>query len=494
MALVPTQGQGLPFDLQTSQEAIARRRQLADALRAQSLQPRQGQMIGRHYIPSGALEALGQVGQAYMSRKMYEDTDAASRELSGQYNERLRSGLDDYFRTREGMRGTPGDPGSFIPTEDDIGYRTPPTPGTPSVAPNPRRAAVTALTSGLPALARVGQADLEAMSKGALTAKDLLGVSGASVASRVAAAQGLDPSQLRPDPRYERVGETLWEMPADGQGGPRLRLDTRPVFGAPFSMGGDLYQNETGRPPTADMPGVPGTGKIFKLDNAPNIKIDNSQNAGLRKIPESLAGEASKALTGFSQAAAASARGLSAIENLKRTIVPSEGGNVPFPNAAIFFGQLANAFGVRVDQAALANAETFQSEVTRMWADLMAANGGARGLVKEESERLMQSLPSLAQTPEGRMQIIQVLEQQMRANIQAARESGRLIGEAMRADDPAMLTDALVNAIQPPASTAVQPPAVRPNPGGRQPAGAPAGGWQPGQEIAPGFRVIQRIK
>ena len=437
----------LPFDLQTSQGAIDRRRQLAQVLAQQALQsPGPGRMIGRHFVPTSPWEQIGRIGQAYMSGQINKDADEASRGLVGEYNEQLRGGLDKYFQTREGQKGVAGDPGTFIPTEDDIGYRTPPVAGRAAVAPNPRRAAVEALTSGLPALARLGQSDLEAMNKGALTAKDLLGVSGATVASRVAAAQGLDPSQLRADDRLMTVGDRLLGVP-EGGGAPQLRYDGRAKFGDPFVIGGDLYQNDT------------GSGRIYKLDNAPKVTVGPTTvtNAGSKAGMSQWAELAAKTVKELTDGARASARTLTALNNVENS---AESGviNGPLAGFGIFLGQLANSAGMRVDGAKLANSETFNSEVIRLWAEMMQANGGARGLVKEESEKMAASLPTLAQTPEGRRQIIRILRMKAQQDIEVAQQAGQEFARALQTEDPATFTFGL-------SGTMLPQPAMNPRPG-----------------------------
>lgn len=477
----PPVGGQLPFDLQTESEGIQRRRQLAAILGQQALQnPGPGQMVGRHFVATSPLENIARLGTAYMSGNMQTQADADTRELTGRYNEKLKSGMDQYFRTRQGTPAGPGVPAQELPTEDGLNFQFPGQAGAPAVRGDPRRAAVEALTSGLPALARLGQSDLESMTKNAMTAKDLLTAPGFTGPSRAAAAATLDLGQLRPEQDTQVIDGRVFTKPKDGSA-PREVFDASSVWSQPTKF-----------------PNVEGTyivnsrtNEVKRIDGA-GVRVD--MNNPQRKIPDALVSKGAEALQGFSQSAQASARGLSALQNIRAA---SEQGVIggPLAPVGIWLGQLAAAFGVRVDEAKLNNSSTFQSEVTRLWAELMAANGGARGLVKEESERLMQSLPNLAQTPQGRLQIIQVLEDQARANLQAARQSAIAIGRAIESDNPADLTEALLGTMQPPAAMTPRPAvpgAVSPRPG--QPAG-PAGGLKPG-DLIPGtnFRVVRPVE
>lgn len=456
----------LPFDLEVQSAGLQRRRNLADILARQAMQPMQGQMVGQHFVPTGPWDMLSRLGSAYASASMQNRADTEQKELVGQYNTKLEEELNKYFKLRSGTPAqapSPGVPAQELPTEDGLNFQMPENPGmpgTPAVPADPRRAAITALTSGLPALSKLGQSDLESLSKGQLTPDKLLTAPGFMAGSRGRAAVANDPSLLIPEEKLTTVNDQLYSVP-EGDGAPRLRGDFRSKFGDPFVVGGDLLQNDL------------NTGQIRTVNPGARISIGNTtlgegQKAGMKEWAE-LGAKTVKELT---DGARASARTLTALNNITNS---SNAGVLqgPLANFGIFLGQLANSAGMRVDANKLANSETFNSEIVRLWAEMMQANGGARGLVKEESEKMMSSLPQLAQTVEGRMQIIKVLRMKAEQDIQVAQQASQEYSRAILSQDPSLFTFGLTGTMLP--SPAMDP---RPGqPGLRTPGKPTVSGW-----------------
>lgn len=473
----------LGFDYQVEQDKIARQQRIADAMMQMALTPQQGQMVsGRYVAPNLIQQLMPLIGTMAADRQQNQINDQR-RELVQRYNTKLSEGLDSYFKTRDGtpaFAGTPSVPAQELPTEDGANFQMPENPGLPSKAAvpgDPRRAAVMALTSGLPALSKLGQSDLEAQAKGALTPKEILALNDYEAGSRLYAALRLDPRLLRPKAEYKALGETLWRMPSEGMDKPQLALDARPQFGAPFQgPDGNYFQSEIGRPETATTPGLRATEKWNRLGPGVEVKLDNSQNKGQVAGMQQFAELAGKTVSQLADGARASARALTALNNISSR---SDAGVIqgPLANFGIFMGQLGNSMGFRVDAAKLANSETANSEIIRLWTDMMAANGGARGLVKEESDRMFSSLPTLMQTAEGRMDIIRVLRMKAQQDIEVARQASQEFSQALLSQDPARFTFGLGAAMLP--SPAMDPKAGVP----------PRTVQQPGAPIAPGLKV-----
>lgn len=458
---------GVDFDLSSEQQNVSRQQMMADMLMRMAFQPAaQGRMVSGHYVAPSIFENLMPLIGGVGSRYAQQDADAARKALTDKYNAKLSGGLDSYFKQRDGTPAgeTAAVPAQNLPTEDGLGFDMPENPGMayPAVPGNPRKAAISALTSGLPALARLGQSDLEALAKSQMTLKDWLSVPGASLVGRVAAGSTNNPGLLAPETKYTTINDQLFDITdrgpgAPGDGKPQLRLDARKKWGMPFDMRGDLYVNET------------GTGDLKKLDNSPNVRIGNTtiggdgQKAGIKELAELGA----KTVAELNAGARAAAQSLSTLRQIEAS---TDAGVLqgPTANFGIFMGQLAKSAGLRVDEAKLANSETVQSEVTRLWASTMAANGGARGLVKEESDRIANSLPSLIQTPEGRREIIKVMRMKAEQDIQIAQQAQKEFARAVTSGNFEEFTFGLGGAMYP-------QPAVDPRPAqpGLRPPGRP---------------------
>ena len=103
------------------EEAELKKKQaMVDALRKNSLNPMEGQMIGKHYVSPGIAGAISQLGQAYMAGQGQQGVDQQMRGM----NDRQRMALEELRkRRRGGMGATPSaspagyqDPYSNLPT------------------------------------------------------------------------------------------------------------------------------------------------------------------------------------------------------------------------------------------------------------------------------------------------------------------------------------------------------------------------------------------
>lgn len=443
-------GQGLGFDYQAEQDQIAQRQRVADMLMkmSQGSMP-QGQMAGRVYVAPSWLQTLAPVAQAYAGTRAQDQVAGDKRKFASDYNQALAQGVQGYMKQRMGTPSMPVGPAP-VPGSENPSLEDPPDQVqqmTAAVPGDPRGAAVRAITSGLPALAQIGVKDMENLAKNELTAKDLLSIPGATVGSRVNAATSMDPRRLAADPKLQTVNEQVFAFP-EGGGAPNRVLNAQDTYGMPVDIRGDLYQTQG------------NTGKLVKMDNAakvtvggPTVSVDAGSKAGF----EAWAKKAVETVDTLSAGARASARSLTAL----KTIENSTDAGVyqgPLANFGVKIGQLASAMGMKVDANKLANSETTNSEVVRLWADMMQANGGARGLVKEESEKMMESLPQLAQTPEGRRQIIRVMRMKAEQDIEVAKQANAELAAALQSTDSSKFTFGL-------GMTMLPSPAMDPKPG-----------------------------
>jgi hypothetical protein len=224
------------------------------------------------------------------------------------------------------------------------------------------------------------------------------------------------------------------------------------------TIGGDLYEvNQS-------------TMQLKKLDNAPKVNVNVPVGvtvAGQKAGYEEWSKKAAQTVTELSESARQSTKLITQLQQLES--LTQGGTNMgPAADAATFIQGLANTAGIKVDPAKLNNSQAFNSVATQAWAALMQQNGGARGLVKEESEKLAQSLPSLVQTPQGRAQITRVLRQAAEQNIKDAQRANAEYGKALQSQNPGDFTFGL-SATQLPQSGPMPPAPGSVTPGNQKP-------------------------
>ena len=209
----------LPFDLTGSQEQLDQKRQLAEMLMQQARTPQQGQMVSGHYVSPGLLGAVSPIINALLAKKMQDEVQTGGAELRSKYNSMLADGMEKYFATREGASAVPMvGPLPADPTNPEMGQIS----GnlTEAVAPDPRKAAIQALTSGIGPLQQLGQMDLRSIGKNSLTPIEMLKLAGEgkfTPESAVAAATSLNPHQLKGAPKKEDNWTDPYEMNVGGR-------------------------------------------------------------------------------------------------------------------------------------------------------------------------------------------------------------------------------------------------------------------------------------
>lgn len=235
----------MPFDFQSEQSAIDRKRKMAEALVSQFSTPKQGQMVSGHFVAPNALQSLlGPALGMIAGQKLGDDFDTQQKDLGGKYRQELAQGLSGYFKTREGAPSPVMDDaqaGALM--NEDQAPNLEPVPG------DPRRAAVEALTSQFPELQSLGKQDLAGMGK---TNDEVFGTS---------------PAQLQ-DPTGKLIAALIGNKgtvrPLNGY------TPQQESFSAPFQRDGDWYQRDS-------------RGKEYKLDNAPKTTVTVDNRQGVQK-------------------------------------------------------------------------------------------------------------------------------------------------------------------------------------------------------------------
>lgn len=449
----------VPFDYQGEQAELQHRMRVAEAMMQGGLAPMgPTEVVGGYAVKQSPLAGLSKVLQAYLGAKGVQSVSEGQRALGEKYRGEMKSGLERFFNTMEGSQTKmPGGDGT-----DAYG-------GTVEHKADPRRAVIEAMASQFPGLQQVGESYMKNMNQGQLTAKDLANLATPeSVLSNPTNTAGWKPKR---DLKSVQPGEVLLDAggnvtaPGGGSGLPPQAPGNATSPGAisgpgwtTVKIGDDLYQQTS-------------TG-LKKLDNAPKVtttvspRIDvrvAGQKAGFEKWAES----AAKTVTELSDSARQSVKLMTQLNQLEAL---TKGGTAagPTADAAIFLQGLAKTAGIPVDESKLSNSQAFNSVATQAWAALMQQNGGARGLVKEESEKLAASLPSLVQTPAGRAQITAVLRQAAQQNIADAQKANTEFSKALQQQDPGQFTYGLSSTQLP------QSPPQGPAPGAVAPGKKPS--------------------
>jgi len=230
--------------------------------------------------------------------------------------------------------------------------------------------------------------------------------------------------------------------------------------GQPFDIipgpNGDLYQKTA-------------TG-MSQLNKAPrtNVNVNASpiikgQEAGYEK----LFGEAVTSVKEYGSQAAASRDSLAMIERMKQ--LDAEG---IFSNKTsgpvTWLNNVAQAFGVDVDEQKLGNTETFEAESSRAWTKIIAAQeGGQRGITKEEGEYIKKQLPQASSSPQARANIYKTLEKVAQRKMEDYDTAAAALKSAFQAKDPSIYWQSIHDIFLPQRSTTPsQTPAANPNNGG----------------------------
>lgn len=361
----------LPFDLQTEQDTIARKQQIAQALLSQMLQPPQGQMVSGHFVAPSALSAVSQVAGAYLGNKVMGQNDEARKALTGKYNNMLAEGLQKYFDTRDGK------PGQTLTTEQAdalMNGEQAPQLDEP-VKADPRRAAVGALTSGIAPLQQLGQADLSQIGKSALTPKDLLSLSGFDPKSRLLAALGSGLPALQPE-RKEHVvnGQIVVGTPDSGYA---PVTDARDKFGEVGIIG----KGDDGKPIYGQLNSDTGEAKF--APKGVQVNVDTVQKAG-DKFATELAGKRADLLAKSYDNATAASKAIDAIEQAEGDVAAGIKSGAS-GQVALGVAKFAKSLGLDADPQ-IANTEAFRANMARETLNLVKGLGAGTGISNADRE------------------------------------------------------------------------------------------------------------
>lgn len=210
------------------------------------------------------------------------------------------------------------------------------------------------------------------------------------------------------------------------------------------------------------------TGKLDEVGKSPKVSVGGAQT--IIKGQNAGAAEWAKLAGQDVQEMAKSARGaVKMLGTLNQLEASGKAGIFSGPAATpqTWVAGMLRSMNLPVDEAKLANSQTFEAASISAWQDMIAQAGGNRGVVKEEAARIAQMVPQLTQSPEGRAQLTAFLKQAAQQSIADAEKAQKEYAEAIHADDPRKFTFGLSGAQLP--RTEGLPAA----PGAATPAGSP---------------------
>lgn len=398
------------YDYDVEGENLRRRQALLDAMQAQSMQSLQPSQVGGMGAAPHWTQAAAKLLQAYGAQKGQEQLQADRQTAAEKYRTGMQEGFENYFKTAEG-----GKQPSMALAPDAQGN-----PQMVNVPGNPRKAIFDALASGHPVMREFAMQQMKDMGKDKLTAKDLLPYAEPSSIPQIAQS-GM--AGFQPKRNIQSLGEQFWDV-----SGAAPKAIGGVQYGAPATIGGDLYQQQT------------GSGKLTKLDNAPKVTTNVSMSPVIKGQvagQEAFWKQASKQveeLGNRAQTASDNKQTLAEMKNLDSQGVFSNVTSGP----ATFLSNLGEAVGVKVDKSKLANTETFNALTTDLWQGLVAKYGGNRGVTKEEAAEIKNMLPLATTSPQARQQLYRILENVSNRQIQQFQSANKTYSEAVYADDPRM--------------------------------------------------------
>ena len=368
----------LPLSVQQQQLQLARKQQLVQAMMNQQLQDKGGtQMAGNIAIKKSPFEALSQALSAGILANKQKELDERGTKIGEDYNALGQREMQQYMDT---ANGTPGDPRTFLP-EDQSG---PQDKGTPK---DPQRA----LTEGLMAqnadvravmIAKQKQQD--AMQK--MMAEKAMGAG--TPDSVIKAAQQGTIGTLAP--KKELVFQSPNSVARDkdtGEVAPALPQGQRMEL-RKDSRGGDIVFNPT-------------TGNAEMLDKAPKI---TNINAGTDQGKAELYKKTADAVVTDGQLVKKAKASNTVLDRMEQDSKSMFDGTAA--GKVAFVSNLAATMGVPVDREKLANTQSFDSQATQIWQDIIAKQGGNKGVTAQEAEEIRKQVPQLINSPEGRAKLL----------------------------------------------------------------------------------------
>lgn len=215
------------YDYELESQRLQKRRQLAEAMQLQAMQP--GNPSGGDGTPYGA---IAKVLQAYAGIKGMQTAQEDERALAERNKTDLQEGVQRYMKLMEGTPDAQGSVPDITGENADGTFQTGAKPLTvPGQKPDQKAALLDALSSNHPVLRNLAMQGLAQYGKreAPMSAKDILSLSDFDPKARIAAAMsGGDLSKLAPKLQQQVVGDRI--VTNAGDGNYQVAFDGRPQY------------------------------------------------------------------------------------------------------------------------------------------------------------------------------------------------------------------------------------------------------------------------
>jgi hypothetical protein len=404
------------YNYDVEAEDLARRQQVADALREQSMQAPQtgsvGGMQGNTHWSSVAANMLA----GYGAKKGAQQVKQGKQELAERYQKDMADGMRDYHQKAQGYTVPP-----LIskPNMVDGVQQGAVTPG------NPKAAIAEAMASGHPAIQKFGMDEYARTQANQLKPSDLAeratnesvlanpNNSGAWEASQPLTST--TPGQVSINQAGRAVNP---EAPMDAEGG-EASLGPLPI-GATAVDSGPGWETYTDARGTLYQRSSAGTKKI---DTANSVTVNNNEKGPESEFLKTLGREMGTSVMGIFDRAKKSGENSRLVDNLQR-LNNSDTYSGPTANLALGISAFAQTLGLDVDEEKLGNSEEYKRALSAQVSTYLTAGAGVgRSLTDADRKVLEQQFPTLVNTVDGRNRIIEQMKMDIAWDIQKGEET-----------------------------------------------------------------------
>jgi hypothetical protein len=279
----------LPPELLPESAAIRRKQRLAEVLMAKGLQPSQGFMAGRMFIPVSGLQVLASGLNAGTGAWLDTSVEKDQEDLAKKYKSLLSEEVNRYIDSTQPRKVSVPDVGGMTGSmdEQDAPTRTEVLPPAPS-----RERIVKAMTSGFAPMRQLGQMELQSLLKGGMTPKDWADVMAKMTPESVREAMMTgDMTRLRLLPEYSASeGFVINKRDPFGGSGPQPISRWSPPQEAPGNRG-IMYQEQQG---TGRINWGPSTTNVTQT-NVPEDKANLAVTHSRLKVDEKVLEDSAQA-------------------------------------------------------------------------------------------------------------------------------------------------------------------------------------------------------
>lgn len=379
--------QGLPLVYQTEMNRLGRKQAVANALAGQALQYSPTEMVGQVAVAQSPWSILGKTLTGGIAGHQARDTDRKMAALGNQYQTEKERAAQVVMQR----------------------YQT-----------DPRGAVAMALMSKYPELQSWGQAQFKTNTK--LQEQR----------SGEALKRGTNASVIQAN----NAGSDQWLQPKAGElqtVSPGTMLINKDTGLRDQTLDGAVHQQML---PNGAMANVMPDGTIEAADKAPKVQLGVTQYAqreGLGKGFEKAYEDDAK-LRADLQAGQEMMGTLADMEALDRAGMYNGFG----AEQTMALAKIGQQLGMDIDPSRLANAEAYRSAQVQLWQKLISKMGGNRGVTQEEAAEIKQILPRIADSPQGRARIMQILRNSQQRAAQRYNRLNLALQAAQKSEDPSL--------------------------------------------------------